>query len=1033
MTIRNLLVIIPVLTCVALMVVESGRLGATDQEGSRTKHSCMGGCDHSAGTSISREIVTLPAGLPWVDGRVGDLVSLGFELGGVSSGRLSMSDNLPDGRSLTSITLSNGDDLFISRKGDEWEGRMLPSAGGPGWKIMGSSDTAVVERLERGAMICSWDNAEGIETAGLPPARGPFPEESPSLFEVQEIAPLLTSLPGANGVIYLDFDGETVSGTQWNSSYNSGNPIVAGSPNFTNAQITTVWKGVSEDYRPFNVTVTTDRSVYESYAINRRAMLVFTPDNEWYGASGGVAYVDVFGNATFDAPGWVFTDQLLNSADNSSEAASHEAGHMLGLRHDGTSSLGYYEGHGSGATSWAAIMGVGYYSTVTQWSKGEYSDANNQEDDLAIITSSRNGLGYLGDDHSGSIGGATPVSDDGVDQISATGLIERSTDVDVFSFQSGGGAVSIQANNADYDPNLDIRLRLLNSAGGQILESDSLTSLDASLSQSLAAGTYYLEVSGVGKGDLATGYNDYASLGSYTISGTVPLNLELAAEIVSPSVAAISLPEGTGLLLEGLVTGGTASWEIVTEPPGGSVTYSAAGSQATEARFSGTGLYVLRLKGSSAGDVLVDDMSVSVEGGGAAPLFPDLAAGVDLGSDRTVFGDQIDLAPTVTDDSLPGSRSHEWSIPSGSGQLSSTNVENPTLVFQSADATTLRLVVNDGISRTFDEVTLTASFRVETLVGVAASAKAWVAVDGSLGDLWKQRVFFDGGWTSGSLGAGFDAVNGPSSKRIFAPLIGSGLDVESAMYKTRAGCFLRVPFQISDPNGILSLRLRMKFDDGFVAYVNGVEVARDNAGSGTPIWSAAAASNRNDEDALSAVTYSIDLPAGTLVSGENALAIHGMNSSAANNERTFLLVPELEATLTETPFYAAVSGISDPLMRDPLADADGDGRANLYEHGSGTSVTSSDSGYQMVAANSAQTASLVLPVSPPDDVRYFLEYSPTMLPPWVELAERNGSGDWLGQQPIQVTPVAGDREVISFATPGGPRGFFRLGMELVTP
>ncbi|WP_305803521.1 hypothetical protein, partial [Thiolapillus sp.] len=55
------------------------------------------------------------------------------------------------------------------------------------------------------------------------------------------------------------------------------------------------------------------------------------------------------------------------------------------MSHDGTSSAGYYSGHGDGFVSWAPIMGVGYYKNVTQWSKGEYPDASQVQDDLAII------------------------------------------------------------------------------------------------------------------------------------------------------------------------------------------------------------------------------------------------------------------------------------------------------------------------------------------------------------------------------------------------------------------------------------------------------------------------------------------------------------------------------------------------------------------------------------------------------------------------------------------------------------------------
>ena len=160
---------------------------------------------------------------------------------------------------------------------------------------------------------------------------------------------------------------------------------------------------MSEDYRPFNLNVTTERSVYDAYPVNRKTMIIFTPDNEWYGAAGGVAYVDIFGSSSYDEPGWVFVDKLLYNntpyAPYAAEAGSHESGHVLGLHHDGTSTVEYYEGHGSGTTSWAPIMGASYQKTVTHWSKGEYPGANNTtEDDLAIIAGTSNGVGYVSDD-----------------------------------------------------------------------------------------------------------------------------------------------------------------------------------------------------------------------------------------------------------------------------------------------------------------------------------------------------------------------------------------------------------------------------------------------------------------------------------------------------------------------------------------------------------------------------------------------------------------------------------------------------------
>ena len=105
-----------------------------------------------------------------------------------------------------------------------------------------------------------------------------------------KLAPVLESLPGAPGVIYLDFDGELVTGTSWLG----GATIDAQSPNFSDQKIIEVWKIMAEDFRPFNLNVTTNRSIYEATPSNRRMMCIFTPTKDAAPDSGGVAYINSF-------------------------------------------------------------------------------------------------------------------------------------------------------------------------------------------------------------------------------------------------------------------------------------------------------------------------------------------------------------------------------------------------------------------------------------------------------------------------------------------------------------------------------------------------------------------------------------------------------------------------------------------------------------------------------------------------------------------------------------------------------------------
>ena len=91
--------------------------------------------------------------------------------------------------------------------------------------------------------------------------------------------------------------------------------------------------------------------------------------------------------------------------------------------------------------------------------------ANNSEDDLAIITT-QNGFGYRTDDHGSATGSATPMTI-GTDSLEFVdeGIIERNTDVDYFSFETGAGNVSFTISPLGNRPNLDVWAGIYNSSG----------------------------------------------------------------------------------------------------------------------------------------------------------------------------------------------------------------------------------------------------------------------------------------------------------------------------------------------------------------------------------------------------------------------------------------------------------------------------------------------------------------------------------------------------------------------------------------
>jgi hypothetical protein len=403
------------------------------------------------------------------------------------------------------------------------------------------------------------DSEGGIHYADTFLPEGAPDGETTAAPQTEAIAPtdtfLLHSRPGSSRVVYLDFDGHTITGTAWNSG--THDPLYAkaydldGDPDTFNSEernrIGEIWHRVAEDFAPFDIDVTTEEPAsFGPYT--GRLLITHSIDTQGrdmpYSYAGGVAYVGVWGYSYYDyySPALVYYDNLGGGYPTYvAEAASHEFGHNLNLSHDGRGSPyneGYYQGHGSGYVSWAPIMGVGYYKNVTQWSKGEYDYANNTQDDIAIIGSQ---LTTRLDDHGNTLGSATPLLVDIDGFITSTnpetdphnaytqnkGVIESQSDVDLFSYEAGTGPLSISvmpAWDAFYrdslrGANLDIEATLYDQDGAVIATSDSSNDTYATIATTVSAGNYYLAVTGVG--NTSSPYSDYGSLGQYFIVGGI--------------------------------------------------------------------------------------------------------------------------------------------------------------------------------------------------------------------------------------------------------------------------------------------------------------------------------------------------------------------------------------------------------------------------------------------------------------------------------------------------------------------------------
>ena len=385
---------------------------------------------------------------------------------------------------------------------------------------------------------------------------------------------LLHSRPNASKVIYLDFNGHLISNTAWNQGRT--NPLTArpysldaDDSTFSSSELTSIaaiWRRIAEDYAPFDVDVTTQEPA--SFGVTTGRILI-TRDTDANGnampsqGAGGVAYVGVFGlsNYGYYSPALVYFNNLGGGReDYVSEAASHEMGHNLNLSHDGTATQAYYGGHGSGDTSWGPLMGTGYNRNVSQWSKGEYAGANNQQDDLQIIGSY---LLFRPDDHGNTLASATALLSDSNGVISATtpeqdpqnqqpqnkGVISTAADQDYFYLDTAAGTLSLTITplrlpSNTRGGNLDIVARLYDGNGTLLTQSAPTGNTASTLQLGVNPGRYYLLIDG--DGDALSPYSGYGSLGQYFISGSHPV---LAADTTAPTPNPMTwalLPQATG-------------------------------------------------------------------------------------------------------------------------------------------------------------------------------------------------------------------------------------------------------------------------------------------------------------------------------------------------------------------------------------------------------------------------------------------------------------------------------------------------------
>lgn len=360
----------------------------------------------------------------------------------------------------------------------------------------------------------------------------------------------LESKPGSPWVFYLNTTAVMSGSTPLNG--------------VSKEQMYRAWQSVADQYSMLNMNVTTNRAVYDAArtANTLRTGIInfvnqdgrsFAPLRSFGTTSAGTLYRNP--SAGFDYGYGI------------GMTGAHEVGHQMGMAHDGGGSGGeYFEG--IAAYQWGPIMGNywmggSWANQLFTWSRGEYSTANNQEDDFRIMTVNES-VPYVADDNAS--GKPLQLRAGGeINPLDNWGQIERNSDSDVFSFNvASAGTLNLRVDPIEYLRMLDVDAVILNGSGQQVARSNLSVNRSAEFKNlALAAGSYQIKIQGGAEGTPQNGFSNYSSVGYYALKGsltggvpdTPPTPLNSGVPVANQSAAtgnwtyyAITLPSAASKL-----------------------------------------------------------------------------------------------------------------------------------------------------------------------------------------------------------------------------------------------------------------------------------------------------------------------------------------------------------------------------------------------------------------------------------------------------------------------------------------------------
>ena len=192
------------------------------------------------------------------------------------------------------------------------------------------------------------------------------------------------------------------------------------------------------------------------------------------------------------------------------------------------------------------------------------------------------------------------------------------------------------------------------------------------------------------------------------------------------------------------------------------------------------------------------------------------------------------------------------------------------------------------------------------LIRSEQEVKVLIPSNNSLGNDWTSVEFSDEDWQSARMGIGYDENSTYSNE------FGTDGNLGNDLNGVNNSVYIRAIFEVNDPASITELILKMKYDDGFVAYLNDTLIADANAPGGLT-WNSEATSDHSDNEAVVFQDFNVTSFAHLLNEGKNVLAIHGLNGGITSSD--MLISAELQGKKITDPSLGGPGYLAIPSPR----------------------------------------------------------------------------------------------------------------------